>query len=60
MPDVFVHYLFYLRVLTPYFEEDVLFSMDTLQKENEDGVSILFYLQKIYPGQFFWLFSFCR
>ncbi|KAJ9558726.1 hypothetical protein OSB04_013340 [Centaurea solstitialis] len=38
-------------VLTPYFEEDVLFSMDTLNKENEDGVSILFYLQKIYPDE---------
>ncbi|KVI00628.1 1,3-beta-glucan synthase subunit FKS1-like, domain-1 [Cynara cardunculus var. scolymus] len=38
-------------VLTPYFEEDVLFSMDTLRQENEDGVSILFYLQKIYPDE---------
>ncbi|XP_076911186.1 callose synthase 2-like [Bidens hawaiensis] len=38
-------------VLTPYFNEDVLFSMDALEKPNEDGVSILFYLQKIYPDE---------
>ncbi|MFS7994449.1 putative 1,3-beta-glucan synthase [Helianthus anomalus] len=36
----------YLRVITPYFNEDVLFSMDALEKPNEDGVSIVFYLQK--------------
>ncbi|KAK9058187.1 hypothetical protein SSX86_023027 [Deinandra increscens subsp. villosa] len=38
-------------VLTPYFNEDVLFPMDTLEKPNEDGVSILFYLQKIFPDE---------
>ncbi|KAG0486176.1 hypothetical protein HPP92_008271 [Vanilla planifolia] len=37
-------------VLTPYYNEDVLFSLPHLEEENEDGVSILFYLQKIYPG----------
>lgn len=37
-------------VLTPYYKEDVLYSEDELKKENEDGISILFYLQKIYPG----------
>lgn len=37
-------------VLTPYYKEDVLYSEDELNKENEDGISILFYLQKIYPG----------
>ncbi|KAK7333639.1 hypothetical protein VNO80_30416 [Phaseolus coccineus] len=36
-------------VLTPYFEEDVLYSDEELNKENEDGISILFYLTKIYP-----------
>ena len=40
------------RVLTPYYNEDVTFSIDNLEKENEDGVSILFYLQKIFPGFF--------
>ncbi|XP_047315043.1 callose synthase 2 [Impatiens glandulifera] len=38
-------------VLTPYFTEDVLFSMDHLEEPNEDGVSILFYLQKIFPDE---------
>jgi len=39
-------------VLTPYYTEDVLFSLPGLEEPNEDGVSILFYLQKIYPGLF--------
>jgi callose synthase len=38
-------------VLTPYYSEEVLFSMDGLEKQNEDGVSILFYLQKIFPDE---------
>lgn len=40
-------------VLTPYYKEDVIFSLEGLKAENEDGVSILFYLQKIYPGLFY-------
>ncbi|ONM37944.1 Callose synthase 11 [Zea mays] len=35
-------------VLTPYYNEDVMYNKDQLRRENEDGVSILFYLQKIY------------
>ncbi|KAL5221287.1 hypothetical protein ABZP36_026000 [Zizania latifolia] len=35
-------------VLTPYYNEDVLYSKDQLRRENEDGISTLFYLQKIY------------
>jgi callose synthase len=27
-----------------------MYSMDELRKENEDGISTLFYLQKIFPG----------
>ncbi|XP_078440418.1 callose synthase 3-like [Wolffia australiana] len=38
-------------VLTPYYEEEVLFSSANLEERNEDGVSILFYLQKIYPDE---------
>ncbi|KAH9311871.1 hypothetical protein KI387_026906 [Taxus chinensis] len=38
-------------VMTPYFKEEVLYSMKELQLENEDGVSIVFYLQKIYPDE---------
>ena len=39
-------------VFTPYYSEIVLYSMAELLKKNEDGISILFYLQKIYPGNF--------
>ncbi|OAY76767.1 Callose synthase 12 [Ananas comosus] len=35
-------------VLTPYYNEEVLYDKTQLHSENEDGVSILFYLQKIY------------
>ncbi|CAL5354214.1 unnamed protein product [Camellia sinensis] len=38
-------------VLTPYYTEDVLFSLHELEVPNEDGVSILFYLQKIFPDE---------
>ncbi|KAM1026730.1 hypothetical protein ACFX2A_040578 [Malus domestica] len=38
-------------VLTPYYSEDVLFSKKHLEWQNEDGVSILFYLQKIFPDE---------
>ncbi|KAJ0669363.1 putative 1,3-beta-glucan synthase [Helianthus annuus] len=36
-------------VLTPYHSETVLYSINELLKKTEDGISILFYLQKIYP-----------
>lgn len=35
-------------VLTPYYSEDVSYAKEQLRSENEDGISILFYLQKIY------------
>ncbi|PON73092.1 Glycosyl transferase [Trema orientale] len=38
-------------VLTPYYKEDVLYTDEELTKENEDGISTLFYLQKIYPDE---------
>ncbi|XP_042004045.1 callose synthase 3-like [Salvia splendens] len=38
-------------VLTPYYTEEVLFSLPELEVANEDGVSILFYLQKIFPDE---------
>lgn len=50
---------FCFSVLTPYYKEDVLYSNEELNKENEDGISILFYLKKIYPGEFyFYLLTF--
>ncbi|XP_028060638.1 callose synthase 3-like [Camellia sinensis] len=38
-------------VLTPYYTEEVLFSLRELEVQNEDGVSIPFYLQKIFPDE---------
>ncbi|KAF5822901.1 putative 1,3-beta-glucan synthase [Helianthus annuus] len=38
-------------VFTPYYSETVLYSINELLKKNEDGISILFYLQKIYPDE---------
>ncbi|GAB2242531.1 hypothetical protein Droror1_Dr00019306 [Drosera rotundifolia] len=38
-------------VLTPYYNEDVLFSKEQLRTDNEDGISILFYLQTIYNDE---------
>ncbi|KAJ4776824.1 glucan synthase-like 10 [Rhynchospora pubera] len=38
-------------VFTPYYEETVLFSASEIQDKNEDGISILFYLQKIFPDE---------
>ncbi|KMZ76284.1 Callose synthase, family GT48 [Zostera marina] len=52
MPDApKVRNMLSFSVLTPYFQEDVLFAKHDLDKPNEDGVSILFYLQKIYPDE---------
>ncbi|WOK98671.1 callose synthase 7-like isoform X1 [Canna indica] len=39
-------------VLTPYYKEDVLYSEEELNKENEDGITTVFYLQKIYPDEY--------
>jgi callose synthase len=36
--------------MTPYYSEETVFSKNDLDMENEDGVSIIFYLQKIFPG----------
>ncbi|KAJ4836128.1 Callose synthase 11 [Turnera subulata] len=38
-------------VLTPYYEEDVCFGKETLRSVNEDGISTLFYLQKIFEDE---------
>ncbi|XP_020596984.1 callose synthase 12-like [Phalaenopsis equestris] len=46
-----VEKMFAFSVLTPYYNEDVLFSKEQLRTENEDGISILFYLQKIYDDE---------
>ena len=41
-----------------------MYDIKQLNEENEDGITILFYLQKIYPGMFFrdtfwWCFCYC-
>lgn len=38
-------------VFTPYYSETVLYSSKDLREENEDGISVLFYLQKIFPDE---------
>ncbi|QCE14943.1 callose synthase [Vigna unguiculata] len=38
-------------VFTPYYSETVLYGTSELHKENEDGISTLFYLQKIFPDE---------
>lgn len=47
-----ISFLCACSVFTPYYSETVLYSMAELLKKNEDGISILFYLQKIYPGSY--------
>ncbi|KAL3844742.1 hypothetical protein ACJIZ3_002145 [Penstemon smallii] len=38
-------------VMTPYYSEETVYSKNDLEMENEDGVSIIYYLQKIYPDE---------
>ena len=47
----------FCRVLTLYYKREVIFSVSQLEEQNEDGVSILFYLQKIFLVFFFFGFQ---
>ncbi|KAH9299591.1 hypothetical protein KI387_031273, partial [Taxus chinensis] len=38
-------------ILTPYYSEETIYSKNDLELENEDGISIVFYLQKIFPDE---------
>ncbi|GKC12821.1 callose synthase 5 [Tanacetum coccineum] len=38
-----------ISVMTPYYSEETLYSKSDLDMENEDGISIMYYLQKIFP-----------
>lgn len=38
-------------VMTPYYSEETVYSKSDLEMENEDGVSIIYYLQKIFPDE---------
>lgn len=37
-------------VMTPYYNKETVYSKSDIDMENEDGVSIIFYLQNIFPG----------
>jgi len=37
-------------IMTPYYSEDLLYSEKELRQTNEDGVSVLFFLQKASPA----------
>ncbi|KAK4753686.1 hypothetical protein SAY87_001790 [Trapa incisa] len=50
-PAKAVQQMLSFSVFTPYYSENVLYSLPELQKKNEDGISILFYLQKIFPDE---------
>ncbi|KAK0578785.1 hypothetical protein LWI29_016161 [Acer saccharum] len=47
----YVEKMLAFSVLTPYYDEDVVYRKEMLRSENEDGVSTLFYLQKIYADE---------
>lgn len=47
----FVRSMRAFSVFTPYYSEDVIYSKEQLRKQNEDGISTLFYLQKIFPDE---------
>ncbi|KAH0747360.1 hypothetical protein KY285_009017 [Solanum tuberosum] len=38
-------------VMTPYYSEETVYSKGDLEMENEDGISIIYYLEKIYPDE---------
>ncbi|GAV88560.1 Glucan_synthase domain-containing protein/FKS1_dom1 domain-containing protein [Cephalotus follicularis] len=47
----FVEKMMAFSVLTPYYDEEVVYGKESLRSENEDGISTLFYLQKIYEDE---------
>ncbi|KAK1403845.1 1,3-beta-glucan synthase [Heracleum sosnowskyi] len=38
-------------VMTPYYSEETVYSRNDLEMDNEDGVSIIYYLRKIFPDE---------
>ena len=47
---IIAFFVSYFSVLTPYYSEETVYSKNDIEFENEDGVSIIYYLQKIFPG----------
>lgn len=50
-PPPTIHDMLSFSVLTPYDGEEVVYTQKGLLLDNDDGVSILYYLQKIYPDE---------
>ncbi|KAF6143679.1 hypothetical protein GIB67_021689 [Kingdonia uniflora] len=46
-----LNYISIASVMTPYYSEETVYSKSDLEQENEDGISIIFYLQKIFPDE---------
>ncbi|KAG0630756.1 hypothetical protein M758_1G201800 [Ceratodon purpureus] len=52
MPDAPpVRKMFSFSVFTPYYSEDVIYSPQQLAKENDDGISTMYYLRTIVPDE---------
>jgi callose synthase len=52
MPDApLVRNMFSFSVFTPYFSEDVIYSPKQLAEENNDGISMMYYLRTIVPDE---------
>lgn len=47
----YVEKMMAFSVLTPYYDEEVLYGKESLRSENEDGISTIFYLQRIYEDE---------
>ncbi|XP_024374293.1 callose synthase 9 isoform X2 [Physcomitrium patens] len=46
-----VRKMFSFSVFTPYYSEDVIYSIEKLTKPNDDGISIIYYLSTIVPDE---------
>ncbi|RYR60187.1 hypothetical protein Ahy_A04g017258 isoform D [Arachis hypogaea] len=46
-----VHSMLSFSVLTPHYREEVLFHLHDLEAPNEDGASLLSYLQQMFPDE---------
>ncbi|XP_025650299.1 callose synthase 3-like isoform X3 [Arachis hypogaea] len=46
-----VHNMLSFSVLTPHYREQVLFRLEDLETPNEDGLTILSYLQQMFPDE---------
>ncbi|GMN50800.1 hypothetical protein TIFTF001_019956 [Ficus carica] len=47
----FVEKMMAFSILTPYYDEEVISKLEALRRETDDGISMLFYLQKVYEDE---------